>query len=87
MRRQGLREILEGVDANGGEYEAPIRSMRETERRPGPGVLARRAGLGAVAVHGPAASRRGATAGLPATVLVRRVFEAIREIVRDGAFS
>ena len=74
MRRQGLREITKRAHANGGEYEASVCSMRETERGPSPGVLARRAGLGAVKIYGPPASRRGATAGLPATAYSYEAF-------------
>ena len=70
MRRQGLRQVAAGAHANGGEYKAAIRPLRQAQRRPSPGVLARRAGPGAIKIYGPAAGRRGATAGLPTTVLL-----------------
>ena len=116
MRRQGLREILEGAHTDRRSDEASIRTLRETKCGPGaisasrrvvvssllqydscpshddvggfffdfeairtdltemlragPGVLAGRAGLGAIEIYGPLASRRGSTAGLPATVFL-----------------
>ena len=65
MRRQGLREILRGAHADGGEYEASVRTVRETQRGPSPGVPARRAGLGAIKIYGPPASRRRGRRGYP----------------------